>query len=125
MKNFYDLTAAELADYLVSKDIKKFRAQQLYKWIYGQNETDFNNMTDISKTLRAQLPELLSLDLPAMLTEHISKDGTRKYLFDMGEGRSVESVLIPSGDRLTLCVSSGLQVLLHSQTKASASPEGL
>jgi 23S rRNA (adenine2503-C2)-methyltransferase len=106
LKNFYDLTASELADYLLSKDIKKFRAQQLYKWIYGQGETDFDKMTDISKSLRSELPSLLSLDLPKMLTEHISKDGTCKYLFDMGEGRSVESVLIPSGERLTLCVSS-------------------
>ena len=104
--NFYDLTPTELQDFLLSKDIKKFRAQQLYKWIYGQRVTDFDKMTDISKKLRAEFPNMLSLELPKMITEHISKDGTRKYLFDMGEGKSVESVLIPSGDRLTLCVSS-------------------
>ncbi len=104
--NFYNLTLDELAEYLVGQGLQKFRAQQLYRWIYGEKVKDFGAMTNISKTLRLELPNLLDVRLPTVLTEHISQDGTRKYLFDMGEGKSVEAVLIPSGDRLTLCVSS-------------------
>lgn len=104
--NFYNFTMSELADYLVSKGTQKFRAQQLYRWVYGEGVKDFEQMTNISKVLRAEFPQMLKVELPTVLTEHVSTDGTRKYLFDMGGGKSVEAVLIPSGDRLTLCVSS-------------------
>ncbi len=104
--NFYNLTLPELAEYLVSRGVKKFRAQQLFRWIYGERVKDFEAMTNISKALRAELPQMLKVELPTVLTEHLSTDGTRKYLFDMGEGKSVEAVLIPTAGRLTLCVSS-------------------
>ena len=106
LPNFYNFTQPELADYMVEKGTQKFRAQQLYRWIYGERVKDFSEMTNISKALRAELPKWLKVELPTVLTEHVSTDGTRKYLFDMGGGKSVEAVLIPSGDRLTLCVSS-------------------
>ena len=106
MPNFYNFTLDELGDYMVSKGTQKFRAQQLYRWVYGEGHKNFENMLNISKTLRAEMPAWLNIQLPKILTEHVSKDGTRKYLFDMGQGKSVEAVLIPSNDRLTLCVSS-------------------
>lgn len=104
--NFYNFTKTDLEEYLVSKGLQKFRAQQLFRWIYGEGVKDFSEMTNISKALRAELPQMLKVELPKVLTEHVSTDGTRKYLFDMGGGKSVEAVLIPTADRLTLCVSS-------------------
>lgn len=105
-KNFYGMTLDQLKDYLVGMGKERFRAQQLYRWVYGQRVTEFEQMTNISKAFRAELPSILDMSLPKVLTELKSTDGTRKYLFDMGEGLSVEAVLIPSKDRLTLCLSS-------------------
>ncbi|RME14470.1 MAG: 23S rRNA (adenine(2503)-C(2))-methyltransferase RlmN [Bdellovibrio sp.] len=105
-KNFYQFRLPELESYFQEIGEKKFRATQLFKWVYGRGIVDFQKMTDISKTLRERLPQMLSFHLPPMQRRFQSKDGTRKYLFDVGDGYSVESVLIPSKDRLTLCVSS-------------------
>lgn len=103
---FFNFTLKELQDYLVGHGIEKFRAQQLFKWVYQRNITDFELMTDISKTLRQRLPELLSMEALPMVQRRQSSDGTEKYLFQVEGGKTVEAVLIPSADRLTLCVSS-------------------
>ena len=63
-------------------------------------------MTNLSKAFRQKLPEIFDFSLPELVKEWVSEDGTKKYLFDMGESRSVEAVLIPSRGRLTLCVST-------------------
>lgn len=104
--NFYDLSLEDLEQRLVEAGKQRFRAQQLFRWVYGQKVENFSEMTNISKAFRDELPQLFHFDLPKVITEHISVDGTRKFLFDMGKGLSVESVLIPSKGRLTLCVSS-------------------
>jgi len=104
--NFYNLTLAELKDHLVGLGAEGFRSQQLYRWIYGERVTDFSQMTNMSKKFREELPAMLDLSMPKVVTELKSADGTRKYLFDVGDGQTVEAVLIPSEDRLTLCVSS-------------------
>lgn len=106
IQNFYNLTLAELKQYLVGLGAEGFRSQQLYRWIYGERVTNFAQMTNMSKKFREELPSMLDLSLPKVVTELKSSDGTRKYLFDMGEGQTVEAVLIPNEDRLTLCVSS-------------------
>lgn len=105
-KNFYEMTLPELKDYLVGMGAEGFRSQQLFRWIYGERITDFSKMSNMSKKFREELPAMLDLSLPKIVTELKSQDGTRKYLFDMGQGNTVEAVLIPSEDRLTLCVSS-------------------
>ncbi len=105
-KNFYEMTLPELKEYLVGMGAEGFRSQQLYRWIYGERVTDFAQMSNMSKKFREELPALLDLSLPKVVTELKSSDGTRKYLFDMGGGNTVEAVLIPNEDRLTLCVSS-------------------
>lgn len=105
-QNFYNFTLSTLSDYLVSKGHKRFRAQQLYRWVYGMRVTDPNEMLNLSKDFRAEIPQLFEFKLPEKIKELHSVDGTRKYLFDMGEGKSIETVLIPSKDRNTLCVSS-------------------
>ncbi len=106
LENFYNLSLPQLQTCLTGLGKEGFRGQQLYRWIYGQGVTDFDLMTNLSKTFRSQLGELFNFQLPPILLEKTSQDGTKKYLFDMGEGRSVESVLIPSEGRLTLCISS-------------------
>ncbi|MCB0365432.1 MAG: 23S rRNA (adenine(2503)-C(2))-methyltransferase RlmN [Bdellovibrionaceae bacterium] len=103
---FYGLTQPELEQYLVGCGKQKFRAQQLFRWVYGLRVLDFDKMTNLSKAFRQEVPELLDFTLPELIKEWVSEDGTRKYLFDMGQGRSVEAVLIPSKGRLTLCVST-------------------
>ncbi|MEK2644358.1 23S rRNA (adenine(2503)-C(2))-methyltransferase RlmN [Bdellovibrio sp. BCCA] len=104
--NFYSMTLEDLKAYLKGKGKEQFRAQQIFKWVYEQRITDPEQMTNLSKEFRASLPQLLSFELPKVLTHLKSVDGTQKLLFDMGNGQSVEAVLIPSEDRLTLCISS-------------------
>ena len=105
--NFFDFSLPELADFLVGKGFMKFRAKQLFKWAYQKRVLDWNEMTDISVADRQALPQILEFKLPEVLTRRISKDGTEKFLFDVGNNMSVEAVLIPAdGGRNTLCVSS-------------------
>lgn len=104
--NFYSFTLADLEAYLKKYGKEKFRAQQIFKWVYEARVTDIELMSNLSKDLRAELKNLISFELPPVLKHLISVDGTQKFLFDVGQGNSIEAVLIPSDDRLTLCVSS-------------------
>jgi len=85
---------------------KKFRATQVLKWIHQLGATNFDEMTNISKALRQKLAEVAEIREPEVLLEKTSKDGTRKWVIRTDSGSSVEAVLIPDGDRKTLCVSS-------------------
>jgi 23S rRNA (adenine2503-C2)-methyltransferase len=109
-KNFYDFTLLELEDYLTSLGKEKFRAKQVFKWVYEKRVEDFALMSNVSKVFRAELPTIFHFELPKTLTELKSKDGTRKWLFEIDSGEAkpmtIETVLIPNKDRLTLCVSS-------------------
>lgn len=104
--NFYSLPMDELARYFKSLGKEQFRSQQVYKWVYESRVTDPAMMTNLSKAFRAELPKMLTFELPPVIQHLKSVDGTQKFLFDMGGGMSVEAVLIPADDRLTLCVSS-------------------
>lgn len=105
--NFFSLTLPDLKEYLKGLGKEQFRAQQLYRWIYDQKIYDYSQMTNISKDFREELPQVLSLELPRIVSHLKSQiDGTQKFLFDVGDGETVEAVLIPNDDRLTLCVSS-------------------
>ncbi len=104
--NFYSLTLEDLKEYIKKKGKEQFRAQQIYKWVYEQRVTDPEQMSNLSKQFRADMPKILSFELPKVIKHLKSVDGTQKFLFDMGEGQSVEAVLIPSEDRRTLCISS-------------------
>lgn len=104
--NFYSLTLEDLKAYLKGRGKEQFRAQQIFKWVYEQRVTDPEQMTNLSKDFRLEMPKLLSFELPPVITHLKSVDGTQKMLFDMGNNQSVEAVLIPSEDRLTLCISS-------------------
>lgn len=85
---------------------KKFRAGQIMKWIHHQHLDDFSAMTDLSKTLRAKLAEVAEIREPAVISESLSEDGTRKWLVRAASGSAVETVFIPEQGRGTLCVSS-------------------
>ncbi len=104
--NFYSLTLEDLKEYIKSKGKEQFRAQQIFKWVYEQRITDPEQMTNLSKQFRADMPDLLSFELPPVLQHLKSVDGTQKFLFDVKDGNSVEAVVIPSEGRLTLCISS-------------------
>lgn len=104
--NIYSFTLEDLQAYLKKYGKEKFRAQQIYKWLYESRVTDIDQMSNLSKDLRQELKNLISFDLPPVIKHMISVDGTQKFLFDVGDGNSVEAVLIPSDDRLTLCISS-------------------
>ncbi len=85
---------------------KRFRAQQLFRWVHHKGEPDFARMSDLARSLRDRLPDLAAVTAPAMLSEQASADGTLKWLFDVGQGNAVETVFIPEDDRGTLCISS-------------------
>lgn len=104
--NLLGMTRAQMADFMVSLGEKPFRAQQIMKWIHHAGVIDFDQMTNIGKTLRERLKTLAEIRPPEVLSQHDSKDGTRKWAVGVGGGNVVETVLIPEGDRATLCVSS-------------------
>ena len=85
---------------------KRFRATQLFRWIHQRGARDFDQMTDLAKSLREKLKGCAHVQGLPVISEHRSTDGTIKWLFDVGNGNAVESVFIPEDDRGTLCISS-------------------
>ncbi len=83
-----------------------YRGRQLYHWLYTRRVTDFNSMTDLARSLREQLSEVSSISPVDVLTDESAEDGSRKLLFGLPDGMRVEGVLIPDGERLTVCLSS-------------------
>lgn len=105
-KNFYGMAQDDLKTFLKGLGKEQFRAQQIFKWVYESRVTDIDQMLNLSKAFRAEMKDVLDFSLPPVLSHLISVDGTQKFLFDMGQGNSVEAVIIPADDRLTLCISS-------------------
>ncbi|MBT9500801.1 MAG: 23S rRNA (adenine(2503)-C(2))-methyltransferase RlmN [Burkholderiaceae bacterium] len=85
---------------------KRFRATQLFRWIHQKGAADFNVMSDLAKSLRDKLATRAVITALPIISEHVSTDGTVKWLFDVGAGDAVEAVFIPEDDRGTLCISS-------------------
>jgi 23S rRNA (adenine2503-C2)-methyltransferase len=104
--NLLDFTLPRLTEWLAAQGEKPFRARQVFKWIHQRGVADFDGMTDIAKSLREKLKDCAEVRPPAILSEHLSADGTVKWLFDVGVGNGIETVFIPEDDRGTLCVSS-------------------
>jgi 23S rRNA (adenine2503-C2)-methyltransferase len=107
-----DQLKAKLAEAGVGERELRMRVAQLWHWIYVRGATDFGAMTNVGKGLRAALAEAFTLDRPQVVSEQVSKDGTRKWLIRMpstgplDKGAEIECVYIPEVDRGTLCVSS-------------------
>jgi len=85
---------------------KRFRATQLFRWIHQKGASDFDQMSDLAKSLRDKLKTSACVQGLPVISQHESADGTIKWLFDVGDGNAVETVFIPEDDRGTLCISS-------------------
>ncbi|AWJ84186.1 23S rRNA m(2)A-2503 methyltransferase [Azospirillum baldaniorum] len=105
-KNLVGLSRDELEAEMLSVGLEKFRARQLWHWIYHRGATDFAVMTTLAKPVREKLAESYAVARPTVVRDLKSVDGTRKWLLRMPDGQEVESVHIPEEDRGTLCVSS-------------------
>jgi len=103
--NLMGMSKAELMDFAKSIGGEGFRGRQLFKWIYQEGVKSFEPMTDISKKFRTELDNAGIIRKLKISQKLLSDDGTIKLLFDLGDGRSIESVLIPEKRRLTICVS--------------------
>ena len=104
--NLLDFDLEGLAAFCESLGEKRFRAVQLYRWIHQKGQADFEQMSDLAKSLRGKLAGVAEVRGLPLISEHRSSDGTVKWLFDVGAGNAIETVYIPEPDRGTLCVSS-------------------
>jgi 23S rRNA (adenine2503-C2)-methyltransferase len=104
--NLLDFDLEGLAAFVESLGEKRFRATQLFRWIHQRGARDFGEMTDLARSLRDKLAGSARIEGLPVITQHVSADGTIKWLFDVGGGDAVEAVFIPEDDRGTLCVSS-------------------
>jgi 23S rRNA (adenine2503-C2)-methyltransferase len=113
--NLIGMDRADMEAALAEMGEPRFRADQLFKWVYGKGVTDFEEMTNISKVARARLAERFVLTRPGISRDMASEDGTHKWLLNLGDGNEVECVHIPESDRGTLCVSSQIGCTLNCQ----------
>jgi 23S rRNA (adenine2503-C2)-methyltransferase len=112
--NLKGLTVSELEDFVQSLGEKKYRARQMFTWLYGKRAQSFAEMTDISKDFRTVLEGVATIENLRIVASEVSKrDGTTKFLFELSDGLKIESVLIPpernspaAEKRLTLCIST-------------------
>lgn len=104
--NVKDLSRQELADWLAQRRESSFRADQIQRWLYQKGAGAFSDMTNLSAALRGTLEEQFSISQLNILQRQLAQDGTTKFLFGLADGLAIESVLIPDGERLTLCVST-------------------
>jgi 23S rRNA (adenine2503-C2)-methyltransferase len=104
--NLLDFDAQGLNDWFAANGEKPFRARQVLRWLHRSGQADFDAMTDLAKSLREKLKELAVVVPPTIVSDKLSDDGTRKFLFDVGGGNAVETVFIPEDDRGTLCIST-------------------
>ncbi len=104
--NLLGMSPEQLQTFFAELGEKSFRATQVLKWIHQLGAESFDDMTNISKALREKLNQVAEIREPEVVMQDISKDGTRKWVIRVDGGSCVESVLIPEGDRATLCISS-------------------
>ena len=104
--NLLGLSLRQMEQYFLEMGEKKFRAQQVLKWIHHAGVTDIGEMTNLGKALREKLQAVAEVRPPEIVSQHDSSDGTRKWVIRVDGGGLVESVLIPEAGRATLCVSS-------------------
>jgi len=106
LKNIRHITLAELEEYFRGIGDKKFRAKQVYEWVWQKHAQSFEDMTNLSKELRAKMAEQFSLPALRISVTQVSEDGTVKSRFKTFDNHAVEGVLIPTEERKTACVSS-------------------
>ncbi len=101
-----DMTRDELTRFLVAAGEPRFRGDQVFRWIWKKLATSFDEMTDLPAALRKRLGEIARIGAVRAERVDVSKDGTRKFLVRLDDGKAVECVLIPETSRMTLCISS-------------------
>lgn len=101
-----NLDRAALEAWLAARELPRYRASQILDWVYAKSVADFAAMTNLSKDLRARLAAEFDLWRGRVTTVRASSDGTQKLLIKWPDGRAVETVWIPDGERHTVCVSS-------------------
>lgn len=104
--NLKTFSKHESESFILKEGLPAFRSRQLLHWIYERYAQSINEITEFTKELKERLSEKAYISNLALLDRQISKDGTEKFLFGLEDGESIESVLIPDKDRLTLCISS-------------------
>ncbi|RVU30145.1 MULTISPECIES: 23S rRNA (adenine(2503)-C(2))-methyltransferase RlmN [Neptunomonas] len=104
--NLLGMSPEQMDAFFAELGEKRFRATQVLKWIHQLGAESFDEMTNISKALREKLAAVAEIREPEVVMQNISRDGTRKWVIRVDGGSCVETVLIPEGDRATLCVSS-------------------
>ena len=101
-----DMDLAELEAALQQRGHPRFHARQIFRWIYARGVSDFEKMTDLSLTLRAELPGHFRISTPTLIQTDTSSDGTTKFLLGLDDGRRIESVFIPDTPAQTFCIST-------------------
>lgn len=112
-QNVLNQDRAGLEKLFLAMGEKAFRSTQVMKWIYHEGLSDFNDMTNLSKALRARLAQAYQVRLPELVTEQPSRDGTYKWLLRLESGNCIETVFIPEANRGTLCISSQVGCTLN------------
>ena len=104
--NLLGLTKPRMHEFFADLGEPAYRARQVLKWIHHAGVADFEQMTDLGKSLRQRLRQIAEVRAPQIASEQVSADGTRKWAIRVDGGGLIETVLIPDGQRATLCVSS-------------------
>ena len=104
--NLAELDRPALAAAFEQRGLERFRALQVFQWIYRRGVTAFGDMTDLSHVLRASLAVHFTLATPQVVTRDRSEDGTEKFLLRLSDGRQIESVFIPDTPSMTFCIST-------------------
>jgi 23S rRNA (adenine2503-C2)-methyltransferase len=118
--NLMNLDRPAMAEYFGQLGEKRFRADQVVKWIHQLGVADFDAMTNLSKSLRTRLTDNAEVRSPEVVDERWSSDGTCKWLMRLGDGNAIETVFIPESDRSTLCISSQVGCALNCSFCATA-----
>ncbi len=105
-KNLLGFTQQQLNEFFSQMGEKPYRTRQLMQWIYKRHEFDFDNMLNLSKTLRGKLKSIANINLPNVVKQNFATDGVIKWVVGLGEHNNIEMVYIPEKDRGTLCISS-------------------
>ena len=108
-ENLYDALELSLSDWqllFTNWGEQKFRAGQVCQWIYAKKVFNYHDMSNLSKNLRSKLSENILMTLPIMIKQQTSRDGTKKFLWQLQDGNKIESVLLNHGGHKTACISS-------------------
>jgi len=111
--NLLDYDRAGMRRLMESIGETAYRGDQIFQWLHHHGESDLTKMTNLSQALRAKLSASTVIELPQVVCEELSNDGTRKWMLRLNDGNSIETVYIPEGRRGTLCVSSQVGCALN------------